>query len=315
MVKLEDFIKLSRSVHGDKYDYSKVNFNKVTDKVCIICPEHGEFWQVARQHYRGQGCPKCALENRTKKIKGDTDSFIKKVKEIHNNKYDYSKVNYIDSTEKICIICPEHGEFWQTPNCHQQGEGCPQCKKKLIKEKLSFTTEDFIKKAKEIHGDRYDYSRVNYINQKEKVCIICPEHGEFWQNPFSHYNGCGCPVCAKGRKRPSKTTEQFIKEANLIHNNYYDYSKTKYINASTLVNITCPEHGDFWQKPINHLSGCGCQKCANLKSHYEDEVAFFLSSITNTVIERDNRTILKNLNQSIDIYLPLNKVAIEFDGL
>ena len=315
MVNLDMFLEKSKEIHGNKYDYSKVSFSKVTDKVCIICPVHGEFWQEARQHYRGQGCPKCAVEKRTEKKQYTTESFIEKVKKIHGDKYDYSKVNYVDSKTKVCIICPEHGEFWQIPNSHQQGEGCPECKKTVLKEKLSLTTSKFIEKSKEIHGDKYDYSNVNYVNQKEKVCIVCPEHGEFWQNPFSHYNGNGCPECAKINKKITKTTEQFIIDANKVHHNYYDYSKVKYVNANTLVNILCPLHGEFQQKPVNHLSGCGCQKCAMIKSHYEDELANYITSLINKPIERDNRTILKDLKQSIDIYIPYYKIAIEFDGL
>ena len=183
----EEFIKRAKEIHGDKYDYSKVEYKNPTTKVCIICPEHGEFWQTPNAHLNKQGCPKCG-----KKLKLTTEEFIKKAREIHGNKYDYSKINYINNRTPICIICPEHGEFWQTPKNHLRGQGCKKCTKfhKL-------TTEEFIKRAKEIHGNRYDYSKANYTGTHNKICIICPEHGEFWQTPYYHLKGFGCKECNK----------------------------------------------------------------------------------------------------------------------
>jgi predicted nucleic acid-binding Zn-ribbon protein len=245
----EQFIKEAIKKHGYKYDYSKVNYIGVRTKVCIICLEHGEFWQEPSNHLKGQGCPVCSGN---KKL--TTEQFIKEAQKVHGDKYDYSKVNYVNNHTNVCIICPEHGEFYQTPSHHLHGQGCPDCddnKKKL-------TTEQFIKKAIEVHGDKYDYSKVEYVNSETKVCIICPEHGEFWQVPHSHLNGNGCPDCG-GNKR--KTTEQFIKKAIEVHGDKYDYSKVEYINANTKVCIICPEHGEFWQTPRNHLNGKGCLDC------------------------------------------------------
>ena len=121
-----------------------------------------------------------------------------------------------------------------------------------------YTKEQFIEKAKEVHNNKYDYSKVEYINNSTKVCIICPEHGEFWQRPADHLKGHGCSACVNNK---NLTTEEFIKRSNIIHNNKYDYSETNYINNSTLVKIICPEHGLFEQKPIYHLDGHGCPHC------------------------------------------------------
>jgi predicted nucleic acid-binding Zn-ribbon protein len=252
----EQFIEKSIEKHGNKYDYSKVNYVNGKTKVCIICHIHGEFYQRPDHHLGGQGCPDCGENKKT------TEDFIKEVIEIHGNKYDYSKVEYVNTKTKICIICPEHGEFYQTPENHLQGKGCSDCggtKKK--------TTEEFIEKSKEVHGDKYDYSKVEYVNGKTKVCIICPEHGEFCQTPENHLTGYGCPDCG-GSKR--KTTEQFIKEAQKVHGDKYDYSKVNYVNRMTKVCIKCSEHGEFWQISSNHLKGCGCPKCNSSK--LEEEV-------------------------------------------
>ena len=124
-----------------------------------------------------------------------TQEFIEKAIKIHGDKYDYSKVNYINYSTKVCIICPEHGEFLQTPDRHLHKCGCPKCFFKKESDNKSSNIEEFIEKAKKIHNDNYDYSKVNYINNHTKVCIICPNHGEFWQTPNKHLNGHGCPKC------------------------------------------------------------------------------------------------------------------------
>ena len=124
-----------------------------------------------------------------------TETFILKAKLVHNGKYDYSKVEYVNSKTKVCIICPEHGEFWQTPKSHLRGQGCRLCYNQRTKERLHKTTEQFISESKLIHGDKYNYSKVEYKGCLEKVCIICPEHGEFWQTPLNHLQGHGCTKC------------------------------------------------------------------------------------------------------------------------
>lgn len=184
-----DFIKKAIKIHGNKYDYSNVKYINYNTKVCIICPTHGEFWQKPSDHLNGHGCSKCKGVCQNTK-----EDFIAKAKKIHGDKYDYSKVEYVNNKTKVCIICPTHGEFWQKPNCHLSGDRCPKCNKY----RNSYTTESWIERAKEIHGDNYDYSKVEYKNAHTKVCIICAKHGEFWQTPNNHI--CGktiCPKCAK----------------------------------------------------------------------------------------------------------------------
>ena len=112
--------------------------------------------------------------------------FITKAREIHGNKYDYSKVVYVDSNTKVCIIDPEYGEFWQKPNDHLKGCGCSKRDVEQNSEKQSLLTKAFIKRARLIHGDKYDYSKVVYVDSNTKVCIIDPEYGEFWQKPIDH---------------------------------------------------------------------------------------------------------------------------------
>jgi len=195
----DKFVKKAKTIHGNKYDYSKVKYVNNHTKVCIICPIHGEFWQTPMKHLIGRGCPKCGSINRALHKTSSTRKFIEKVKAIYGDKYDYSKVEYKSSSQKVCIICPKHGEFWQTPNNHLRGHGCAKCQYETLHTLFANNTENFVKKAKEIHGNKYDYSKTMYKNSGTKVCIICPIHGEFWQRPANHLLGIGCPLCQSSK--------------------------------------------------------------------------------------------------------------------
>ena len=296
----ELLIERAKKVHGDKYDYSKVEYNGIHTKVCIICPKHGEFWQEPNSHLHGNGCPKCAgLKKLT------TEEFIEKAKEVHGNKYDYSKVEYVNGKTKVCIICPIHGEFWQTPSAHiHQKQGCIYCSGRKL------NLNSFIEKAKKIHGDKYDYSKVEYVNNNTKVCIVCPEHGEFWQKPVNHLRGNGCPKCAN---EYSPSTEEWIERAKQVHGDKYDYSKSTYVNAATRICVICRKHGEFWVFPNNHLKGNGCPNCN--KSKLENILSFYL--IKNNIEFTFNKKFewLKNKKAlSLDFYLPEYNVAIECQG-
>lgn len=260
-----EFIEKARKVHGDKYDYSKVEYVNANTKVCIICPEHGEFFITPANFLYGQGCRVCGINMRSSKRKDTIENFIKKAKEIHGNKYDYSKVKYVNCDTKVCIVCPEHGEFYQTPYKHvKEKNACPKCSGKV-----KYSTEEFIKKAREIHSDKYDYSKVEYVNAYTKVSIICPTHGEFWQTPSGHLNGSGCPKC-KGK---NKTTESFIEEIKAIHGDKYDLSKVVYNGAFNPVRVVCKKHGEFITTPHTLLSGGGCPKCGVESCHEKQRLS------------------------------------------
>ena len=186
----EEFINKARCVHGDKYNYSKVDYINSSTKVCIICPEHGEFWQAPQSHLNGNGCYLCGVSKRAKKKKKNVDDFIREANIIHGGKYDYSKVEYNGNNDKVCIICPEHGEFWQKPNNHIHGWGCSRCSKTYKK-----TTEEFIQESKLVFGDKFEYSNCVYTTRKNKVTITCKKHGDFTIYPGDHLRGQGCPLC------------------------------------------------------------------------------------------------------------------------
>lgn len=179
--------------------------------------------------------------------------YIKTAKEIHCNKYDYSLVDYSNAHTKVDIICPEHGVFSQELNAHSRGSQCPSC----TGNRKSNTIE-FIEKSNAKHNNKYDYSKCHYINNRTKVTIICPEHGEFEQIPETHLKGKGCPLCGNGEKN----TQYFIDKSNITHNNKYDYSKSEYTGIFNKLTIICPKHGEFEQIAKNHMDGRGCRQCA-----------------------------------------------------
>lgn len=176
---LKEFILKATKIHGLLYTYS--NFTKMHDLVNIECSEHGEFTRLAKNHiYLKQGCPKCSP--RIPGVRLTISSFIKKSIEVHGRKYDYSKVDYKSIKEKIKIICPEHGEFSQTPQNHiYNRNGCLKCSGNDVQ-----NNEWFVNMGNLIHNNKFDYSKTEYINSKKKVCIICPDHGEFFQNSLTH---------------------------------------------------------------------------------------------------------------------------------
>ena len=142
--------------------------------------------------------------------KKTTQEFIKEAKNCHEIDYDYSKTEYKGIHEKVCIICPEHGEFWQEAGVHLKGGRCPKCPQQ-------YSQKRFLENANKIHNNYYDYSKVKYVKMHDKVCIICPEHGEFWQKPYKHLQGQGCPVCGQIKANQNKNKiiiskgESFIK--------------------------------------------------------------------------------------------------------
>jgi very-short-patch-repair endonuclease len=257
--KTKEFIHKASLIHGDKYDYSKVDYVNCHTKCIITCKIHGDFLQRPNGHLAGKGCKKCATKFISDKRKSNSDEFVEKSKEIHGDKYDYSKVEYVNSNTKVTIICKIHGEFIQKPNNHLSGKGCSKCAGCY-----QYSTCEFIEKAKEIHGDKYDYSKVEYVKSNEKVIIICKKHGEFLQSPANHLQGNGCITCVDRGCAQRYDNDEFIKVAKETHCDKYDYSKVEYINSQTKVIIICKEHGEFNQLPSSHIRGAGCPVCSGV---------------------------------------------------
>lgn len=255
----EEFITKARAVHGDKYGYSKTIYKNNHTKIIIVCPKHGDFEQTPNDHLNGRGCAECANKTRREKQRHITEDFVKQAKKIHGDKYDYSLVKYKSSKRKVIIICPEHGPFEQAANNHLMGQGCRKCGKDKVADTKRKNIEEFITKARAVHGDKYDYSKIEYKNSYTKVVIICPIHGEFEQAPGCHLRDHGCPLCGHNMY----TTESFIAKAKQVHGDKYDYSLVDYKGSFTKVKIICPEHGVFEKRPDGHINQkYGCPACS-----------------------------------------------------
>ena len=308
----EEFLAKAKEIHGEYYDLSKANYTRHADKICVICPKHGEFWIKANKFLMGQGCKKCGIETAANKNRLTQDEFIERAKKLYGDKYDYSKVEYKNFATPVIIICKKHGEFKVKPGRFLEGHSCKKCGIEKVADSKRLTTEEFIKKAKEKHGDKYDYSKTVYVNNRTKVCVICKEHGEFFTYPSSHLSGAGCKICSRIKlsNKFSKTTEQFIKECKELYGDRFDYSKVEYKNNHTKVCIICPKHGEFWITPQCFLRGNNCPKCK--MSHLENTIRMLLEH-NNIRYEYEKRFDWLGL-QSLDFYLPEYNIAIECQG-
>ena len=175
-VTTADFITRGREIHGDKYDYSRTVYVAAVQHVTITCPVHGEFQQRPVNRLMGRGCPDCGGSKAL-----TLEKFIERANARHNNRYDYSLVKFKNVESKVDIICPKHGVFKQQLMSHLKGFNCPSCGSESKAKKLKQPLDEFLLLAKKAHGDKYDYSEVNYVNAQSKVRIICPEHGVFLQ--------------------------------------------------------------------------------------------------------------------------------------
>lgn len=258
LLNKEIIISRFKKKHGNRYDYSLVEFKGVDCPVLIICRDHGVFSQRADGHAEGNNCPKCA-----KRHKPTSDEFIAECLLKFKDKMDYSGTVYKNSRTKITVRCVKHGEFSVLPHSHKNSVsgGCPRCSKNG-----KLTLAAFIEKSRQVHGSKYNYSNIKiFKNVRAKVLIKCPEHGDFLQIADQHLCGRGCPICANEtiRQKTSMGFEEFEKRAKEKHGNTYDYSFVDYKNGYTKVKIICPKHGAFWQRPHGHLQARGCEKCGD----------------------------------------------------
>ncbi len=248
-------------------------------------------------------------------------SFIERAISIHGTKYDYNKVVYTRPHDKIVIVCPTHGEFSQTANSHILGHGCSKC----YHQNKRLTTEKFLIEAKKVHGTKYRYSKVNCDGTLKNV-ITCKSHGDFLQNPRLHLNGAGCRKCADEytASLARKTTEQFIKEAQAVHGNKYDYSKSVYTGVQDKITIICKEHGKFVTTPNMHLCRRGiCLKCKP-KSEYTNFSRMSIEWIEKEARSRRMKNVQHAMNGSefqipgtrfkVDGYHERTKTVFEFYG-
>ena len=304
----EKFIEKANKIYNNFYDYSLVNFIYIQTKVEIICPIHGKFEKEPTYHTnKTQGCPKCGNLKRAKSKKMPLQEYINKVSKIHNNFYDYSLVEFENIHDIIKIICPVHGiiEMKASNHLHNKSK-CKYC----VNNNLKSNTVDFIKKSKKIHGEKYDYSLVEYIDNKTDIKLIY-DGDVYKQNPKSHLKGMNINITSIVN---ITIEEKLLKVFNYIHNKKYKYTEFKYSGFDTIIDIICPIHGLFKQKINLHLNGSGCQICKTSKG--ELEIQKILDNKNIKYITQHKFDDCKNKYKlPFDFYLPELNMCIEYDGL
>lgn len=259
VLKVSEFIKRSRETHGDKYDYSKVHQFKrqKTETVVIICPNHGGFEQKPYDHYSGSGCPKCWEEIRSEVLTIPWEDILKSFRETHGEKYEYNSGDYKNSSSKLRINCPKHGEFVQDVTSHKHGQGCPKCGRERISEFLTTPWEEVLESFKETHRDEYEYIPETYTLLETPMEMICSKHGKFEQTPKNHRNGSGCPICKSSKGE--KEVEFLLRDLGVV----YEHQK-KFPELSNLyrfdfyipsINTIIEYNGLQHYEPIEHFGG------------------------------------------------------------
>ncbi len=266
----EEFIQKAQAVHGDKYDYSHVVYVNAKTKVCVICPEHGEFWQRPSHHLSGHGCSKCATEINAEKIRQWTKEKCYEVASQHADLYSFRT-----KAEAAYNASLKHN--WLKDYTWLSCKIDVSARKK----RQTYTQDEIKERLRSLFGERYSYDKVVFKNMKTPITLVCHEkdangieHGEFSMRPdniFSSHQEC--PKCYNDRRSQAqrKPVEQFIEEATKVHGGLYEYYKVEYINGRTKVCIVCPIHGDFWQSPTNHLTGKGCPYCSGNAKKWNKE--------------------------------------------
>ena len=196
-----------------------------------------------------------------------TVEFIELARARHGDYYDYSKTVYVKALSAVTIVCPIHGEFSQQANSHLRGSGCLQCGRMKTSQAKRLSQAEFLRRAKEVHGDIYNYDQTLYQGCDEKIAVICPRHGEFHQTGEAFLQGYGCQKCGEESRDIAKRKDltHFLKQAKAAHGDTYDYSVVEYESAKSPVRIICRKHGEFSQTPCSHYTGSGCPQCVGAK--------------------------------------------------
>lgn len=213
-------------------DYELLSdYNGDKNYIEVRCKKDGNVWKTKPNWLKqGAGCQLCYNRRRGDSIRKSNNEFIKQAKSIHGDKYDYCKVDYKNNKTKVILICPKHGVFMMSPEKHiLRGQGCPKCGAEQNGKNKRLSLETFIERSKKIHGDKYDYSKVEYTNIEEPITIICPKHGEFKQSPYSHMKGCGCSMCRQSYLE--NTVYKFLENKDI---NFERQKRFKWLSKQSL---------------------------------------------------------------------------------
>ena len=247
------FINDATIIHNNKYDYSKLNYISAKEKIIITCLIHGDFEQIPNSHLNGNGCKKCANEKVKERMSIPWDIYKEDLQKIHNNKYNYSKVVWKGVDVDITVECPIHGEFKIRPVDHKRERGCRTCFKETFIPYNKLNTQKFIEKSIEIWGNKYDYSKTNYVDAKTNVIVICKKHGDFNITPNSHSQR-GCSKCSNQHSKVSIEWLSYMEIKYSVKINHAQNkgefiipnSRYKADGYAENINTIFEFYGDFW---------------------------------------------------------------------
>jgi hypothetical protein len=282
----------------------------------VICKKHGQFSIRAYSLLQGIGCKKCANEHKKLLAAKDKSDFVKEARAVHEDKYDYSKFHYVNTSTKGIIICSVHGEFLQTPHHHiRLKQGCPECGKVKCAQSRRLTTQWFRKTADIAHPEN-DHSESEYIDTHTPLSVRCPLHGVFQIRPCDYLNLMqGCPKCGhlKAGQSLKMPQEEFIAlAASMPEHKQISYDKVIYVSGLSPVILTCKDHGEFRQTPLAHLAGQSCPDCYHPASKWENEIAAYIQNAGFNIVQSYREW---HQRQEIDIYIPERRLGFECNGL
>lgn len=318
----QEFVERAMAAHGKRYDCSRAIYRTQYDGVSVGCGDHGLFTIAPHNLWKGGGCPNCARAERGMARRLTTEEFVLRANAIHGAKYTYTNTMYTTAKAKVSVTCAVHGDFSVLPSNHLAGRGCYVCSQErkvvLLNNVARHSQEEVIARFKSVHGFKYDYSLVRYIRSIDPVQIGCPEHGLFDQAPVHHFDGKGCPKCAKEITRNANRLNEaeVIERFQNLHGKRFDYSRFRYkdFKAKSLIGCRDTGHGIFEMSAQAHLEGKGCPACSQSKgerfvdewlreSGYKFEREFSIPSAAGA------RGRLR-----FDFLISEHKVLIEFDG-
>jgi len=289
----EEYIAKCRSVHGDRYDYSKVNYIGVKEDVVIICKIHGDFKKDAGRHSGGVDCPECSeIEKNINRAKREAVKFIEKSKKVHGDKYNYDKVIYVKSNQNVIITCPIHGDFEQTPANHKRGAGCYDCGLEKLRQHFKLSQEEVRKRSFDKFGIDFKIDLTNYKNINSIVVFYCPIHGMFEDKISNHLaSEDGCPTCFEDKDRPSwnrLSVEENMKVLKELYGDSYHFFSEDIDISANKVRFWCYRHKRFHSTKLGHLRyGYACPECGN-----ETKVGFY----TKCLMEREKEYYSQDQN-------------------
>lgn len=260
------FLEKARKAHGNKYDYSHVDFVRKSDHVKILCPHHGPFTQSVENHTRKTkpaGCKACGIEVRRQHFKRTNDEFIGLSKEKFGNLFDYSLVDYINQDTKITLVCKTHGEFTVTPVSHLQSPtGCPRCSKEACDRDRIMPFSIVHGKLKSVHGDKYRFIENTYKGTDSKISFACPIHGQREQHVYNLLNGHGCSMCDTDTIR---TIDDFQFKLNTLYGDMFKVLSKEWQGQLVPHWVMCRYGHKLNIPPRIYYNLYGCPKCNDEK--------------------------------------------------